>query len=164
MILLFRQHSVSLIVGYSQIYQFLYKFTNNAKYSISIFSFHKQNTYTAFGILFNLILFYASFTLQLSLICGIVRENGALNSTVSVLRGIVKRYAPLLPYPLSSPSSYMPFGVSSRFLRDPPPVFLILCFRRSTDVSPYLCYRPFFYRKSFLSFSLLGQPSDLVAQ
>ena len=47
-------------------------------------------------------------------------------------------YIPLSPRPLSSTSSYMPYGGSSCFLRDFPPVSSILCFRRSIEVSPYL--------------------------
>ena len=68
-----------------------------------------------------------------------------------------KRYG--LYIPLSSTSSYMPTGPSSRFFRDFPPVSLMLCFRRSIEVFPYLCYHSLFLDKSFLLF--LHHPSIL---
>ena len=40
---------------------------------------------------------------------------------------------------------------SSWFLSHLPPVFLILCFRRSTEPSPYLSYRSLFFHKSFFA-------------
>ena len=55
----------------------------------------------------------------------------------------------LSPLQLSSTSSYMLFGWSSCFLRDLPPLSLILCFRRSTKVSSQFSYRLPFRHKSF---------------
>ena len=49
-------------------------------------------------------------------------------------------------------SSHMPSGVSSCFLRDLPPVSLILCFRSLTEFSPYLSYHSIIYHKSFYPF------------
>ena len=46
----------------------------------------------------------------------------------------------------------MPFRGSSCLLCDLRPVFLILSFGRSTEVSPYLCYCSLFRHKPFLPF------------
>ena len=62
----------------------------------------------------------------------------ATTTTSFISSRVAKRYGlyiPLLPWPLSSTFSYMPWW-SSCFLRDLPPVSLILCFRRSTRSPP----------------------------
>ena len=68
---------------------------------------------------------------------GVVRENRAPNVYIPLSSRII---------------SYMPSRGSSWFLYDLPPVSLILCFRRSTEVSTYLSYHSLFHHKSFLLF------------